>query len=98
MLPRSGQLVEHLIPILPWLAIQFHNHMPYNRRADSFVRNGKVTVGTVAAVELQDWPYRRTHLLTPHVGGATRNAASQASTKRRTDPATPTRAAPAPCL
>src|SRR5436309_11127339 len=94
MLPRSGQLVEHLIPILHWLAIQFHNHMPYNRRADSFVRNGKVNVGTVAAVELQDWPYRRTHLLTLHVGGVTGNTESQESNKRRDDRVIPTGAAP----
>src|SRR5207248_8584067 len=94
MLPRSSQLVEHLIPILHWMAIQFHNHMPYNRRADSFVRNGKVNVGTVAAVELQDWPYRRTHLLTLHVGGVTGNTESQESNKRRDDRVIPTGAAP----
>src|SRR5438876_3867529 len=68
--------------------------MTYNRRADSFVRNGKVNVGTVAAVELQDWPYRRTHLLTLHVGGVTGNTESQESNKRRDDRVIPTGAAP----
>jgi hypothetical protein len=50
--------------------------MPDNRWSDPFVGEGKVNVGRIAAVEFEDWPYCRAHLLALHVGGVARNTQS----------------------
>ena len=77
VLPRSDEFVERLIPILYRLSVHSHNDVPDDCRADCFVSNGKVNVWPVAAVEFQDWPYRRAHLLALHVGGVTTNTHSE---------------------
>jgi len=85
MLSRAHQLVEHLWPILNWLAIHFHDDMPNDRGADPFVRNGKVNVRAIAAVEFEDWPYRRAHLLALNVGGIRGDTQRAESDKSRDD-------------
>ncbi len=84
-MPRSQYFLDHLTPIPYRLAIHFYNDMPDNRRSDSFVGEGKVNVGGIAAVELEDGPYCRAHLLALHVGGVTGNTQSQESNKGRND-------------
>src|SRR6266516_3233178 len=74
MLPRSQYFLECLLPIPHRLAIYPYNDMPDNRRSDTFVGERKVNVGRIAAVEFEDWPHRRAHLLALHVGSVTRNA------------------------
>ncbi len=54
-------------------------------RSDPFVREGKVNVGRIAAVEFEDGPHRGTHLLALHVSRVTRNTQSQESNKGRDD-------------
>jgi hypothetical protein len=44
-----------------------------------------VNVRPVAAVEFEDWPYRRTHLLALHVRSVTGNTQSQESNKDGND-------------
>src|SRR5438477_1329598 len=85
MLPRSYEPVERLIPILHRLAIHLHNDISDNRGTDSFVGEGKMNVGRVTAIEFEDWPHRRAHLLALHVGGVTGNTQSQESNKGRDD-------------
>src|SRR5207247_3031707 len=79
MLPRSYEPVEHLIPILYRLAIHFHHDVPDNRGTDSFVGEGKMNVGRVTAIEFEDRPQRRAHLLAVQVGGVTGNTKSRES-------------------
>ena len=55
--------------------------MPYDCPANPFVRNAKVNIWPIAAVELEDWPYRRAHLLALHVRGVPGNTQSQKSNK-----------------
>jgi hypothetical protein len=85
MLPRSQYFLEGLPPIPHRLAVYLYNDMPDNRRSDPFVGEGKVNVGRIAAVEFEDWPHRRAHLLALHVGGVPRNAQSQKPNKGRDD-------------
>src|SRR5258705_6475771 len=85
MLARPQQLLECLMPVDHRLAIDFHNDMPDNRRSDSFVSEGKVNVGRIAAVEFKDGPHRGTHLLALHVGGISGNTQSTESDKGRDD-------------
>jgi hypothetical protein len=85
MLSRSNEFIKHLIPILNWLVVHFDNDMPYDRRADTFVGNGEMNVGPIAAIELENWPYRRAHLLALHVCGVSRNTQSEKSNKGRDD-------------
>ena len=59
--------------------------MPDNRRSDPFVGQGKVNVGRIAAVEFEDGPDRRAHLLALHVSGISGNAQSTESDKGRDD-------------
>jgi hypothetical protein len=80
---RSQHFVERLLPIFYRLIVHFHNDMPDNRRSDSFVGHGKVNGGAVAAIELENWPHRRAHLLALHVSGVTGNAKSQESNNGR---------------
>ena len=54
-----------------------------DRWTDAFVSQGKVNIRPVAAVEFEDGPYRRAHLLALHVGGVTGNTQSQESNKGR---------------
>src|SRR5262249_9386999 len=72
-------------PIFYRLIIHFHYDVPDQRRTDTFVSKRKMNVGRVAAVELEDWPYRRAHLLALHVSGVSSNAHSQKSDKGRDD-------------
>jgi hypothetical protein len=85
MLTRYEQFLEHLIPILHRLVIHFDNDMPDDRRANPFVREAKMNVGRVAAVEFEDWLYRRAHLLALPVGGIAGNTHSHASNEGRDD-------------
>ena len=83
MLSRPEQFLHRFIPIFYRLIIHFHYDILDQRRTDTFVSKRKMNVGRVAAVELEDWPYRRTHLLPLHVGGVTGNTESQEPNKRR---------------
>ena len=57
--------------------------MSDQRRTDTFVSKRKRNVGRIAAVEFEDWPHRRAHLLALHVGCVSGNTQSQESNKRR---------------
>jgi hypothetical protein len=83
MLSRSQYFLEGLPPIPHRLAIHPYNDMPDDGGADTFVRQSKVNIGSVAAAEFEDGPYRRAHLLALHVGGVTGNTQSQESNKGR---------------
>src|SRR5438477_9105106 len=85
MLPRSQYSPKCLLPISHRLAIHPYNDIPDNRRPDSFVSEGKVNVGRIAAVEFKDGPHRGTHLLALHVGGISGNTQSTESDKGRDD-------------
>ena len=85
MLPRSQYSLERLLPIPDRLSIHPYNDIPDNRRSDSFVSEGKVNVGRIAAVEFKDGPHRGTHLLALHVGGISGNTQSTESDKGRDD-------------
>src|SRR4029453_4471482 len=85
MLSRSYKPVEDLIPILHGLVIHLHNDISDNRRANSFVRKGKVNVRRVAAVEFEDGPDRGAHLLPLHISGVTGNEERADSDERRND-------------
>ena len=82
---RSEQYLQRFPPILHRLAIYLYNDMPDYRRTDPFVGEGKVNVGRIAAVEIEDWPHRRPHLLALHVGGISGNTQSADSHKGRDD-------------
>src|SRR5512133_3042342 len=84
MLARSQYSLECLLPIPHRLAIHLYNDMPDNRRSDSFVGEDKVN-GRIAAVEFEDGPHRRTHLLALDVGGVSGNTQSTESDKSRDD-------------
>src|SRR5258705_701329 len=81
MLPRSQYSLERLFPIPDRLSIHPYNDIPDNRRSDSFVSEGKVNVGRIAAVEFKDGPHRGPHLLALHVGGVTDTHRAQTPTK-----------------
>jgi hypothetical protein len=49
------------------------------------IRQSKMNVGRIAAVELKDWPDRGPHLLALHVGGVTGNTQGAEPNKRRDD-------------
>src|SRR4029453_1240468 len=85
MLTRSEQFLHRFTPIFYRLIIHFYYDMPDQRRTDTFVGKRKMNVGRVAAVELEDWPYRCAHLLALHVSGVSSNAHSQKSNKRRNE-------------
>src|SRR6266536_4919579 len=85
MLPRSDYFLECLLPIPHRMPIYHYNDMPDNRRPYPFVGQGKVNVGRIAAVEFEDGPHRRTHLLALHVGGVSGNTQSAESDKGRDD-------------
>ena len=85
MLPRSQYSPECLLPIPYRLAIHSYDDMPDNRRSDPFVGEGKVNVGRIAAVEFEDRPHRRAHLLALHMSGVTRNTQRADSDERRDD-------------
>ena len=72
MLTWSEQFLHRFKPILYRLIIYFYYDMPDQRRADTFVSKRKMNVGRVAAVELEDGPYRRAHLLALRVGPCNR--------------------------
>ena len=77
MLSRPEQFLHRFIPIFYRLIIHSYYDMPDQRRTDTFVRKRKMNVGRVAAVELENGPYRRAHLLTLHVGSVPGNTHSQ---------------------
>jgi hypothetical protein len=77
MLTRSEQFLHRFTPIFYRLIIHFYYYMPNQRRTDTFVSKRKMNVGRVAAVELEDWPDRRAHLLALHVGSVTGDTHSQ---------------------
>ena len=77
MLSRPEQFLHRFIPIFYRLIIHFHYDVPDQRRTDTFVSKRKMNVGRVAAVELEDWPYHRAHLLALHVGGVTGHTDSE---------------------
>ena len=85
MLPRSEYFLEHVIPIPHRLTIHFYDDISDNRRANSFVRKGKVNVRRVAAVEFEDGPDRGAHLLALHISGVPGNEECADSDKRRND-------------
>ena len=78
---RSEQYLQRFPPILHRLVIHVHDNVANDRRTDPFVGEGKVNVGRIAAVEFEDWPHRRAHLLALHVGGVTGNTQSQKPNK-----------------
>jgi len=82
MLPRSEYFLERLLPIPDRLPIYHYNDMPDNRRSDSFVSEGKVNVGRIAAIEFENRPHRRAHLLALHVRGVTGHTQSAKSDQR----------------
>ena len=75
MVPGPKNFFEHLGPILHRLFIHHEDDMLNDRWSDAFVGQGKSN-GSIAAIELKDWPYRRAHLLALHVGGVTGNTHS----------------------
>jgi hypothetical protein len=79
MLPRSQYSLERLLPTPDRLSIHPYNDILDNRRSDSFVSEGKVNVGRIAAVEFKDGPHCGTHLLALHVGGVTGHTQSAKS-------------------
>ena len=85
LLAGSKDFVECLLPVPHRLAIHLYNDMPDNRRSNSLVGEGKVNVWSIAAVEFEDWPHRRAHLLALHVRGVTRNTQGEESNKGRDD-------------
>ena len=80
-IPRSQYSLDCFPPIPYRLAIYHYNDMPDNRRTDSFVGEGKVNVGRIAAVEFENGPDRGTHLLALHVGGVSGNTQGTESDK-----------------
>src|SRR5262249_62166726 len=85
MLPASGQFIEDFIPSLHRLVVYLYDDVPYDRRPDPFIRKSKVNVGTIAAVELENWPHCRAHLLALHVCSVTGNTHSEECNKGRDD-------------
>ena len=85
MLPRSEYFLEHLIPILHRLTIHLYDDISDNRRADSLVRERKVNVGRVTAVEFENGPHRGPHLLALHISGVTGNEERADSDECRND-------------
>src|SRR5439155_4085582 len=81
MLAGSKDFLESLLPVPHRLIIHLYYDVADNRRSDPFVSKRKMNVGRIAAVELEDWPNRRAHLLALHVGGVSRNTHSQESNK-----------------
>jgi hypothetical protein len=84
MIPRPKNFFEHLGPILHGLIIHLQDHMLNDRWSDAFVCEGKVN-RPIAAVEFEDGPDRRAHLLALHVGGVTGNTHSHAPNEGRDD-------------
>jgi len=84
-IPRSQYSLDCFPPIPYRLAIYHYNDMPDNRRTDSFVGEGKVNVGRIAAVEFENGPDRGTHLLALHVSGVTGHTQSAKSDQGRYD-------------
>jgi hypothetical protein len=82
MISGTKNLFEHLGPLLHWLAIHSHHDMFNDRRPDPFVSESKLN-RSVAAIEFQDGPDRRAHLLSLPVSGVTGNTQSTESNKRR---------------
>src|SRR5262249_42448462 len=72
-----------LPPILDRLTVDPYDYVPNNCRADSFISNCEMNVRPVAAIEFEDRPDRRAHLLALHVRGVTANAQSEKSDKCR---------------
>ena len=82
---RSEQYLQRFPPIPNRVVIHLQDDMANDRRTDPFVRERKMDVGRIAAVELKDWPHRRPHLLPLHVSSVTRNTQGQESNKGRDD-------------
>src|SRR5262249_33473032 len=76
MISGPKNFFEHLGPILHRLIIHLENNMLNDCWSDAFVGKGKSN-RSIAAVELEDRPYRRAHLLALHVGGVTGDTHSQ---------------------
>ena len=79
------QVVHRFAPGPNRLAVHLYDDVANDRRADSFVRQGETNVRRVAAIELQDGPDRRSHLLSLHVGGVPGNAQGAEADKRGDD-------------
>jgi len=73
---RPKNFFEHLGPILYRPIIHLQNDMLNDCWSDAFIGEGKSN-RTITAIELQDWPDRRAHLLSLHEGGITGNTHSQ---------------------
>ena len=71
------------LPILYGAIVDLYNDMFNDRRPDPLVRQGEINVRRVAAIEFEDWPYRRPHLLPLHVGSITGNKQSADSDECR---------------
>src|SRR5262249_39321666 len=76
MVPRPKSSFEHVGPIFHRLIIHLQDDMLNDCWSDAFVGESKSN-RAIAAVEFEDWPYRRTHLLALHVGGVTGNTHSK---------------------
>src|SRR4030095_11615921 len=76
MVSGSKNFFEHLGPIPYRLTIHLQNDMLNNCWSDAFVGEGKSN-GTIAAIEFENWPDGRPHLLPLHVSGVTGNAHSE---------------------
>jgi hypothetical protein len=85
MFPRPEQSLDYLFPIPDRLAIHLHNDISNNRRAHSFIGEGEMNVGRIAAVELKDGPNCSAHLLALDVSRVTGNAQRADSHKSRDD-------------
>ena len=83
MLTWSEQFLHRFTPIFYRLIIHLYYDMSDQRRTDTFVSKRKMNVGRITAVEFEDWPHRRAHLLALHVGSVSGNTQSQESNKRR---------------
>ena len=85
ILARSQQFLEYLSPILHRLVVYLYDNIFDDGWADSFVSQGKMNVGSIAGLVLEDRPDRRAHLLALHPSGITGNTQSQESDKGRND-------------
>ena len=95
MVSRPKNFLEHFVPILHRLIVNFDDDMFNNCRSDAFVGEGELD-RSVAGVEFENRPDSCAHLLALHVGGITGNAQRQKSNQRRDDRIISARAA-TPC-
>ncbi len=85
ILTRSQQFLEYLSPIPHRLVVYLYDDIFDDGRADSFVSQGKMNVGSIAGLVLENWPNCRAHLLALHAGGISGNTQSAESDKGRDD-------------